>query len=169
MILTRAGNPANNVSIAAKSASRVRILSKHERNGAHLKRFFCAYRFSMVGCAGATSVAPVLVPGNANLAQPATLLLRINHGGSSETHENIIMSELFVLRGDITPTHCREQIQCLNEQMLVLHEVLSTYTESRELIAQPEQFNKFGWLLCILGSLLEQQRMLCERVTGGAA
>lgn len=163
MILTRAGNPANNVSIAAKSAVRFRILDKYGRTSVPKRRFFYAHDFCMVGCVGASSDAPVPVSGNANLAQPATLLLRIDSGGgNSQQYGNTIMSTLFVLREDITPTHCREQIQCLNEQMLVLHEVLSTYTESRELIAQPEQFNKFGWLLCILGSLLEQQRMLCE-------
>lgn len=80
---------------------------------------------------------------------------------------DIIMSTLFVLREGISEKECREQIHVLNEQMLVLIENLSTYTETRESIALPENFNKFGWLLWLLGTLLEQQNKLCERVTGG--
>lgn len=73
-----------------------------------------------------------------------------------------IMSTLFVLRDGISSKECCEQIHVLNEQMLVLLEALSTYTETRDSIAEPANFNKFGWGLWLLGSLLEQQRMLCE-------
>ncbi len=78
-------------------------------------------------------------------------------------HEFTIMSTLFVLRDGISPRECREQIHVLNEQMLVLIETLTSYTETRESISLPENFNKFGWTLWLLGTLLEQQNALLTR------
>lgn len=163
MSLTPAINLTYANPIAAQSASRFRILSEQERSGAQLKRFFCAHTFSMVGCVGAASVAPALLPGNANPAQPATLLLRINHGGSSQQQEIIIMSALFVLRDGISPQECREQIHFLNEQALVLIDSITAYTECRNTLTIPENFQAVGWLLWTLGELLERQNALCER------
>lgn len=83
---------SNTDPVIAKSMTWISLQLQHERTGAQSKRFFCALS-SMVGCAGATSVAPVLVPGKANLKQPATILISLKHvGGSRTQHEHTIMA-----------------------------------------------------------------------------
>lgn len=142
---------------------------QHKRPGAHLKRFFCAYRFPMVGCVGASSDAAVLVPAKVNPAQPATLLLLdLNHGGSSETHKETIMSTpLFVPRGDITPAECHDYIRIYAFQAQALTQLVSnTFSNCRAGEDYSDTQDQLGWALWALNDLLRAQIALCERLEG---
>lgn len=153
--------------VTATSVIWISLQHKNERPSAHLKRFFCAYCF-MVGCVGASSDAAVLVPAKANPAQPATLLISLKHGGSSETNEITIMSTpLFVPRGDITPAECRDYVRIYAFQAQALTRLIDdALTESVAGEISKDTQDQLGWALWALSDVLRAQIALCERLEG---
>lgn len=163
MTLTPAINLTYANPITAKSVVRFRILSKQERTSAHLKRFFCACLFSMVGCVGASSDAPALLPGNANPAQPATLLLRINHGGSSQQQEIITMN-VFTVRDAATLPELAEHASIRAVQVQALAETITNLSDAPENFQDRRQFVRISNLMWLLEDLLPQHAEVCAEV-----
>ncbi|WP_157581072.1 hypothetical protein [Spongiibacter tropicus] len=88
--LTILNNYPYTIPVAAKSAAGIGVPIRARAQWRSSEALFLCPQF-MAGVMGATSVAPVLLPGNANPVTPATLLIGVNGGGSLTQQEATAM------------------------------------------------------------------------------
>ena len=71
---------------------------------------------------------------------------------------------LFSVNDSVTPADLSDQIRYLCFQSLSVHAALTELSSNRRELSDGDAFEQLGWMLWAQGSLLEQQRLLCERL-----
>ncbi len=78
--------------------------------------------------------------------------------------EAVMPKPLFRVDDSVTPSALADNIRYLSYQAGAVHDALTEFSSCKSSMQSQRGFEHHGWLLWALGSLLEQQRALCERL-----